>query len=134
MIALESGFCEYQGTPVHEFLAYLRRMISPCALITFGTKISNQIDLYSNQPCFKHLAEFAKFLPLIPHSNSYCESIFSTIRKIFTVGRHKLGKDTTQGHASTSVYTEKTSIRKYLLGILIPKIYIFVKKNLACYE
>ena len=33
-------------------------------------QISKQIDLYSGQPRFKHLAEFAKLLLLIPHSNS----------------------------------------------------------------
>ena len=33
-------------------------------------QISKQIDLYSGQSRFKHLAEFAKFLLLIPHSNS----------------------------------------------------------------
>ena len=38
-------------------------------------QISKQIDLYSGQPCFKHLAEFAKFLFLNLHSNSYCEYI-----------------------------------------------------------
>ena len=71
---------------------------------------------------------------MIPHSNSYCESIFSTIKKICTDGRHILGKDATPGHPSTSVYTETTSIRNNLLEILIPKVNIFRKKKLACHE
>ena len=71
---------------------------------------------------------------MIPHSNSYCGSILSTIRKICTDGRHNLEKDATQGHASTNVYTETTSIQNNLPGILIPEINIFGKKKLACYE
>ena len=38
-----------------------------------------------------------KFLLLIPHSNAYCESIFSTVKKICTNERHNLGKDPTDG-------------------------------------
>ena len=51
-------------------------------------QISEQIGLYTGQSCFKHLAEFAKFLLLIPHSNSYRESIFIAIRKICSDGCH----------------------------------------------
>ena len=40
--------------------------------------------------------------------------------------------DATQGHASTSVYTEIKSIRNNPLGILISKMNISGKK-LACY-
>ena len=83
--------------------------------------ISKQTGTYSGQPCFKHLVEFAKFLILIPYRNSYCERIFSTIEKIC----HNLGKNATQAHASTSVYTETIPIRKNLLGILRLKINIF---------
>ena len=71
---------------------------------------------------------------MIPHSNFYCQSILSTIRKICTDARHNLEKDATQGHASTNVYTETTSIRNNLLGILMPKINIFGKKKLAYCE
>ena len=71
---------------------------------------------------------------MIPDSNSYCENIFSTVKKICTDGCHKLGKDVAKGHASTCVYKETTSIRNNLLGILIPKMNIFGKKKLACYE
>ena len=94
---------------------------------------SLQIDLYSGQSPFKHLAEFTKFLLLIPHSNSYCDSIFSTIRQTCTDGRHNLGKDPILGHPFTSVYKDTTSIRNNLLEILIPKINIFGNKKLACY-
>ena len=134
MDALESEFLEYQATPDDELPAYFDENDKPMRIDHIWHQISTKLDLYSGQPRFKHLAEFAKFLLLIPHSNSYCESVFSTIRKICTDGRHNLGKDATQGHASTSVYMETTSIRNNLLGILIPKINIFGKKKLACYE
>ena len=97
-------------------------------------EISKQMDLYSGKPCFKHLAEFAKFLLLILHSNLYCENTYSAIRKICSHVLRNLGEDATQRHASTSVYMETTPIRKNLLDILIPKINIFEKKKLACYE
>ena len=88
----------------------------------------------SSLPRFKHLAKLAKVLLLIPHSNSYCESVFSTIRKICTDGRHNLGKDAAKGHASTSVYKDTTTIRNNLIGILITKINIFGRRKIQCYE
>ena len=71
---------------------------------------------------------------MIPHSNSYYDSIFCTVRKICTDGPHSLGKDATPGHPCTSVSTKTTSIRKNLLEILIPKINVCGKQKLACYE
>ena len=59
-----------------------------------------------------------KFLLLIPPSNAYCESIFRTVKKICTDDRHNLGKDTTRGHANTSVY----------------QLNIFLKQGIKCYE
>ena len=118
-------------TPDGEFAAYFDEDDKLMHTDHIRHQISKQIDLYSGQPWLKHLEELAKFLFLIPHSNAYRESIFSTVRKICTNGRD--GKDATQGQASTSVYTEKTSIRKNLLGILVPKMNIFGKK-LAWYE
>ena len=126
MNALESKFPEYHTTPDGEFPAYFDEDDTPMHIDLIWHQISKQIDLYSGQPRFKHLAEFAKFLFLIPDSNVCRESIFSTVRKICTNGRD--GKDATQGQASTSVYTETTSIRKNLLGILVPKMNIFGKK------
>ena len=75
-------------------------------------QISKQIDLYSGQSRFKHLVEFVKVLLLIPHSNSYCEIIVSTIRKICTDGLHNLGKDATPGHTFPCilVYTREQHV------------------------
>ena len=96
----------------------LTKMISPCALITFGTKFINKL-IYALVNLV--LNTLQKFLLLISHRNSYCESILSGIGKNFTDGRHNLGKDGTQGHASTSVYTETRFIRNNLLAIMIPR-------------
>ena len=43
MGALESELVEYQATPDDEFPAYYDEMISPCALITCGTKCLNKL-------------------------------------------------------------------------------------------
>ena len=132
--ALESEFLEYQATPDDELPAYFDDDGKPFRIDYVWNQISKITVAHTGQPRFKHLAHLAKFLLLIPHSNSFCESVFSTIRKICSDGRHNLGKDATLGHASTSVYNATTSIRNNLLGILIPKINIFWKRKLACYE
>ena len=131
---LESEFLDYQATPDDDLPSYFDENGKPKRIDYIWHQISLMTDPYSGQPSFKNLAVLAKFLLLIPHSNSYCESVFSTIRKICTDGRHNLGKNATQGHASTSVYMETTSVRNNLLGILIPKINVFRKNKLACYE
>ena len=81
---INQNFLSIKQLQLTNFQIILTKMISPCALITFDTKYSKLIDLYSGQSRFKHLAEFAKFLFPVPHSNSYYESIFTTIRKICT--------------------------------------------------
>ena len=132
--ALESEFLEYQATPDDELPAYFDNDGKPFRIDYVWNQISKITVAHTGQPRFQHLAHLAKFLLLIPHSNSFCESVYSTIRKICSDGRHNLGKDATLGHASTSVYNATTSIRNNLLGILIPKINIFWKRKLACYE
>ena len=74
---------------------------------------------------FPNLSNLARFLLLIPHSNSFCEGVFSTIKKIFIDSRHSLGKDVIREHAHSSVYEYKTGIRSNLVGLLIAKINIF---------
>ena len=91
MNALESEFLEDQATTDDEFLRF-DQDDKPMRTDHIWHQIYKQIDLYSGQPRFKYLAEFAKFIPLIFHSDSYCEIIFSAVGKICTDGRHKLGK------------------------------------------
>ena len=114
--ALESELLEYQAVSDSELPSYFDENGKPL-----------RINL------IWHQSQLAKFLLLIPHSNSYCESVFSTIRKICTDYHYNLGKNAQQGHASTSVYKETTPIRNNLLGVLIPKINVFCKKKMACY-
>ena len=105
MNAPESEFLEYEATTDDEFPVCFDED-DKLRTDHIWDQISKQIDLYSGQPRFKYLAEFPKFLLLISHSNSYCESILSGIGKIFTDGRHNLGKDgTTVMHLL--VFTQK---------------------------
>ena len=81
-------FLEYQATTDDKFSAYFDKDHKPMHINHMRHQLPKEIDLYSGHTRFKHLAEFVKILLLIPHDNSYCESIFSTIRKICTDGRH----------------------------------------------
>ena len=78
MNAFESELLEYQATPGDEFPAYFDEDDKPMRIDHIWHQTYKQTDLYSGQPCFKRLAKLFKFLLLITHSNSYCESIFST--------------------------------------------------------
>ena len=73
-------------------------------------------EAVTETPCFPNLS---KFLLLIPHSNCFCEGVFSTVKKILTDSRHNLGKDAIRGHAHASVYEDETGIRDNLVGLLI---------------
>ena len=58
--ALESKFLEYQATSDDELPAHVDEDDRPMCIDHIWHHISKQIDLYSGQPRFKHLAEFAK--------------------------------------------------------------------------
>ena len=85
MNALELEFIEHQATPDYKFPAYFGKDDKPMHIGPICNQIFKQIELYCGQTSLKHLAEFAKFLFLIPHSNSYCESIFNTERSALMV-------------------------------------------------
>ena len=76
-------------------------------------------------PSFCCFSSLAKFPQLIPESNSFCEGVFSTVKKILTDSRYNLGKYLVGGHAHFNVYESETGIRNNLFGLLIPKINIF---------
>ena len=65
MNALESEFLEYQATPDDQFSGYFDEDDKPMCTDHIWHKIPKQIDPYSDQPRFRHLEEFAKFLLLI---------------------------------------------------------------------
>ena len=107
---------------------YLNENKMPNKIDFIWNEIAKISDPRTGQPKFKHLPKLMKFLLLISHSNAYCESIFSTVRNICIDDRHNLGKDTTEGHASASVYQSTTGIRNNLVGLLITKVKIFLKQ------
>ena len=91
-------------------------------------------DAATETPRFPNLSKLARFLLLIPHSNSFCEGVFNTVKKILTDSRHNLGKDVIRGHAHSSVYEDETGVRNNLVGLLIAKINIFKQQQIICYE
>ena len=127
--ALEPELLEYQAASDSDLPSYFVENGKPVRIDLIWHQISQLTEPHSNQHQFKNLSQLAKFLILILHSNSYCESAFSTISKICTDYRYNFGKNAQEGHASTSVYEETTSIRNNLLGVLIPKINEFCKKK-----
>ena len=68
----------------------------------YWLEVSLMKDAATETPCFPNLSKFL----LIPHSNSFCEGAFSTVKKILTDSRHNLGKDVIRGHAHASVYED----------------------------
>ena len=91
-------------------------------------------DAATETPLFSNLSNLARFLLLIPHSNTFCEGVFSIVKKILTNSRDNLGKDVIRGHAHSSVYEDETGIRNKLVGLLIAKINIFQQQQITCYE
>ena len=83
-------------------------------------------EVVTQIPRFSNLSNLARFLLLIPHSNSFCESVFNTVKKILTDSKQNLGKDIVGRYAHSSVYERETGIRNNLLGLLIN---IFLNNN-----
>ena len=83
-------------------------------------------EVVTQIPRFSNLA---RFLLLIPHSNSFCDSVFSTVKKILTDSKQNLGKDIVGRDAHSRVYESETGIRNNLVGLIIPKINIFLNNN-----
>ena len=100
----------------------------------FWLEISKMKDSVTGIQRFPNLSNLARFLLLIPHSNSFCEGVFSTVKKILTDSRYNLGKDVKKGHAHSSVYEDRTGIRNNLVGLLITKINVFKQQNIKCFE
>jgi hypothetical protein len=68
---------------------------------------------------------------LIPHSNKFCETLFSIVIKMTTDMRSQLGRGK-EGHASDSVYKDVHDVRNTLCGFLAIKINVFNGTN--CHE
>ena len=92
------------------------------------------MDAATETPHFPNLSNLARFLLLTSNSNSFCEGVFSTIKKILNDSRHNLSKDIIRGHAHSSVYEDETGTRNNLVGLLTAKINIFKQQQITCYE
>ena len=68
---------------------------------------------------------------LIPHSNSFCETLFSIVKKMITDMRSQLGRGK-EGHASDGVYKDVHGVRNTLCGLLTSKLNVFKCTN--CHE
>ena len=77
------------------------------------------------------LLRLAKHVLLIPHSNAFCESLFSMVKKITTDQRSSLGRGK-EGHAKDSAYMDTHEIRNTLCALIASKINIF--KGRTCFE
>uniref|UniRef100_H3AC39 HAT C-terminal dimerisation domain-containing protein n=1 Tax=Latimeria chalumnae TaxID=7897 RepID=H3AC39_LATCH len=78
----------------------------------FWHQVSQLIEPATGQQQFRLLSQLAKYALLLPHSNAFCESIFSTVRKNTTEARSSLG------------------IRNNLCTVMASKINVF--KNTPC--
>ena len=50
----------------------------------YWLEVSLMKDAATETPRFPNLSKLARFLLLIPHSNSFCEGVFSIVKKILT--------------------------------------------------
>ena len=128
------------------FQLILKKMVSPCTWITFGTNYLNKLiyipftlaNLVLNM--LQSLLNFYFWFLTVIHivRVSLIQSERSAIMVAITCDQKMLAtQHKLQGHTSCiyiNAFAETISIRNNLLGILIPKINIFGKKKLACYE
>jgi len=127
--ALCREFCTYQSDvtlPAYDpdervdvFWAAMEKMTDPAT----GT----------SQPIYPSLCRLAKHVLLIPHSNAYCESLFSMVKKMTTDQRSTLGRGK-EGHAESSVYEDSHGVRNTLCGLLAGKINIFKPDGVSCFS
>ena len=94
---LDTEFVEYQCTSEIDLPSYLNENKTSNRIDFIWHEITKIIDQCTVQPKFKHLPKLMKFLLSVPLSNAYCESIFSTVKKICTDDRHSLGKHVKEG-------------------------------------
>ena len=96
----------------------------------YWLEVSLMKDAAIEKPRFTNLSTLARFMVLIPHSNSFCEGVIS----IVTDSRYNLGKDVIKGYAYSSAYAGKTIIRSNPVGLLITKINLFKQQKINCCE
>jgi len=96
---------------------------------TFWFKLSRMKNHTNEQLRFPEFCTLSMYLLLIPHSNSFCESMFSMVKKNVSSSRSSLGKSR-EGCGNTSVYAETSGIGNTLCALLATKINVF--KHATC--
>ena len=124
---LITEYRQYQASPVSKLppVDDLKRIDA------FWTAMGQIKDPSNDKQKYELLTKFAKYILMIPHSNSFSESLFSMVKKITTDTRSQLGRGR-EGKSNESVYCETYDIRNTLCGILACKINIF--KDQKCYN
>ena len=123
-----------------EFLHY--QSVSRSDLPAYDQPHSGRVDVFwaamatlkdpaTDGPMYPTLCSLAKHVLLVPHSNAYCETLFSMVKKVTTAQRSQLRRDK-EGHACDSVYADAHGMRNTPCALLASKINIF--KNTNCHS
>lgn len=99
----------------------------------FWASMEELKDPATDQQLYPTLTRLAKHILLIPHSNAYCETLFSIVKKVVTDARSQLGKGK-EGHTATSVYSETHGIRNTLCALLTAKVHFQERLELLYLE
>jgi hypothetical protein len=98
----------------------------------FWHQLSEKKNPATGKLLFPNLCELAMVVLLVPHSNAFCEGLFSMVRKIVTDQRSSLGRNK-EGHSATSSYSQVAGLRNNLCGILAAKVNVFKSEGVQCH-
>jgi hypothetical protein len=121
-----SEFCLYQASSDEELDLSVED--ADFRIDVFWSELAKKKQLL-----FPHLAEVAKVILLVPHSNAFCEGLFSIVRKVVTDQRSQLGRNK-EGHSTDSQYSLALGVRNTLCGILGAKVNVFKGEKVCCYS
>jgi hypothetical protein len=97
----------------------------------FWVAIQRLKDPATGKQLYPNLCKLVMHVLLLLHRNSFCETLFSIVKKMTTDMRSQLGRGK-EGHASDSVYKDVHGIKNTLCGLLTSKINVF--KGTNCHE
>ena len=123
-----------------EFLHY--QSASRSDLPAYDQPHSGRVDVFwaamatlkapaTDGPMYPTLCSLAKHVLLVRHSNAYCQTLFSMMKKVTTTQQSQLGRGK-EGHACDSMYADAHGMRNILCALLASKINIF--KNTNCHS
>jgi hypothetical protein len=97
----------------------------------FWVAIQRLKDPATGKQLYPNLCKLVMHVLLLLHRNSFCETLFSIVKKMITDMRSQLGRGK-EGHASDSVYKDVHGVKNTLCGLLTSKINVF--KGTNCHE